>query len=148
LALHFRPNWAIFRTIAAVLDPDFLDLEWCRILGIAALRNNLKPLLAAPEHREINFLLAAHPHSNKCPSGPPFRLEVAQTAQRTFPIADDCFLDRPVCRVGVRDSFCRVNWAPRRDVRQARRNLHDFRLLASDSAAPIGPDSAAPIAPA
>jgi len=36
--------------IATVLDPDFLDFERGRILGIAALRNNLKPLLAAPEH--------------------------------------------------------------------------------------------------
>ena len=50
--------------IAAVLDPDFLDFERCRILGIVALRNNLQPLLAAPEHREINFLLATHPHPN------------------------------------------------------------------------------------
>src|SRR5260370_19456107 len=65
---------------------------------------------------------------------PPFRLEVAQTAQLTFPITDDCFLDRPVRRIGVRDSFGRVSWAPRRDLRQARKNLHDFRLSTSESA--------------
>src|SRR5580693_3992641 len=50
--------------IAAVLDPDFLDFERSRILGIRALRNTFLPLLSAPEHREINFLLAAHPYPN------------------------------------------------------------------------------------
>jgi hypothetical protein len=35
--------------IAAVLDPDFLDFERGRILGIAALRNTLQPLLAAAQ---------------------------------------------------------------------------------------------------
>ncbi len=68
---------------------------------------------------------------------PPFRLEVAQTAQLTFPITDDCFLDQPFRRVGVRDSFGRVSWAPRRDLRQARKNLRDFRLSASESGTPL-----------
>src|SRR5215471_14385740 len=50
--------------IATVLYPNFLDFEWCRILGFAALRNTLKPACTAAEHRQTNFLLAAHPHSN------------------------------------------------------------------------------------
>src|SRR5262249_35565906 len=47
-----------------VLYPNFLDFKWCRILDFAALRNTLKPACTAAEHRQTNFLLAAHPHSN------------------------------------------------------------------------------------
>jgi hypothetical protein len=57
----------------------------------------------------------------------PFKLDVAQTAQLTFPITAD-FLDQPLLRIGVRDSFGRINWAPRRDIRQARKDLSNFRL--------------------
>src|SRR6478672_5750915 len=50
--------------IATVLYPNFLDFKRCRILSFAALRNTLKPACSAAEHRQTNFLLAAHPHSN------------------------------------------------------------------------------------
>src|SRR6516164_381049 len=48
--------------IATVLYPNFLDFKGCRILDFAALRNALEPRLSAAEHRQTNFLLAAHSH--------------------------------------------------------------------------------------
>src|SRR3977135_415904 len=50
--------------IATVLYPDFLDFERCWILGFAALWNTFKPACTAAEHRDTNFRLLAHPHSN------------------------------------------------------------------------------------
>src|SRR5215472_9522814 len=50
--------------IATVLYPHFLNFERCWILGFAAFRNTLKPTCTAAQHRQTNFLLAAHPHSN------------------------------------------------------------------------------------
>src|SRR6266478_8678435 len=50
--------------IATVLYPNFLDFKRCWILSFAALRNTLKPVCSAAEHRQTNFLLPAHPHSN------------------------------------------------------------------------------------
>jgi hypothetical protein len=48
--------------IATIFYPDFLDFKRGWIFGFAALRNTLKPWIFAAEDREINFLLAAHPH--------------------------------------------------------------------------------------
>jgi hypothetical protein len=50
--------------IATVLYSNFFDFERGWILGFAALWNTLKPVCTAAEHRDANFLLAAHPHSN------------------------------------------------------------------------------------
>lgn len=58
---------------------------------------------------------------------PPFKLEVAQRAQLTFPITSDCFLDHPVLKIGICDSFGRMHWAPKADISRARSNLKRFR---------------------
>src|ERR1700736_46031 len=48
--------------IATIVYPHFLDFKRCWIFGVAALRNALKPWIFAAEHRQINFLPAAHPY--------------------------------------------------------------------------------------
>src|ERR1700739_3707836 len=50
--------------VTTLLDPYFLDFEWGWILCMAALRNTFKPARTAAKHRNVNFLLPAHPHSN------------------------------------------------------------------------------------
>src|SRR6202162_2715770 len=47
--------------IATIFYSEFLDFKRCWIFGVAALRNALKPWIFAAEHRQIGFLLAAHP---------------------------------------------------------------------------------------
>jgi hypothetical protein len=58
---------------------------------------------------------------------PPFKLEVAQRAQLTFPITSDCFLDGSILKIGIRDSFGRMHWAPKNDISRARSELKAFR---------------------
>src|SRR5690348_14206514 len=48
--------------VTTLLNPYFLDFERGWILGMAALRNTLKPSYAAAKHRSVNFLLPAHSH--------------------------------------------------------------------------------------
>src|SRR5271166_426533 len=50
--------------VTTLLYPYFLDFVRGWILCIAALWNTLKPACTAAEHRNTNFLLAAHPHSD------------------------------------------------------------------------------------
>jgi hypothetical protein len=68
-----------------------------------------------------------HDYSDPLCFKPPFKLEVAQQAQLTFPITPDCFLDRPVLRIGIRDSFGRMHWAPKSDIDRARKELKRLR---------------------
>jgi hypothetical protein len=52
----------------------------------------------------------------------PAKIAVGETIAITFPIAETCLLDKPLLRrIGVEDSFGRVHWAPRKDLKTARR---------------------------
>src|SRR5262245_45570460 len=48
--------------VTTLLNPYFLDFERGWILCIAALWNTFKPPCTAAKHRNVNFLLPAHPH--------------------------------------------------------------------------------------
>src|SRR6478672_234541 len=52
--------------IATVLYPNFLDFKRCWILSFAALRNTLKPVCSAAEHRQTNFLLPGASALQRC----------------------------------------------------------------------------------
>jgi hypothetical protein len=50
--------------VTTLLNPYFLDFERGWILCMAALWNTFKPACTAAKHRNVNFLLPAHPHPN------------------------------------------------------------------------------------
>jgi hypothetical protein len=50
----------------------------------------------------------------------PAKIAVGETAEITFPIAKNCLLDTKLSRIGVEDSFGRVYWAPRKDLKTAK----------------------------
>jgi hypothetical protein len=54
----------------------------------------------------------------------PVLLDVGEELAIVFPYDGDCFLGEPVTDVGLRDSFGRFHWTPRREVRQA---IQQFR---------------------
>lgn len=66
-------------------------------------------------------------YTNPISFKPPFKLAVGEQAQVTFPITDKCFLDDPVFRIGIMDSFGRLHWAPRKDIHRAREQMEEFR---------------------
>jgi hypothetical protein len=94
-----------------VCDMAYLRIRppWMRLFGIRTLATLI------------------YDYSDPLSFKPPFKLEVAQRAQFTFPITPDCFLDRPVLKIGIRDSFGRMHWAPKSDISRARSDLKRFR---------------------
>jgi hypothetical protein len=51
----------------------------------------------------------------------PAKIAVGETIAITFPIAEKCLLDTKLFSIGAEDSFGRVYWAPRKDLRRAKR---------------------------
>jgi hypothetical protein len=58
----------------------------------------------------------------------PSTIDVSEELKVVFPYDGECFLREPVTDVGIRDTFGRVHWAPRRDIERAVGQFHkDFR---------------------
>jgi hypothetical protein len=76
---------------------------------------------------ETKVATLIHDYTNPMCAKPPFKLGVGEQAQVTFPIHARCFLDEELFRVGIRDSFGRIHWAPKKDVYRARQNLKEIR---------------------
>jgi hypothetical protein len=53
---------------------------------------------------------------------PNHRLAVGDTMQFIFPYQKECFLANMPKRIGIRDSFGRMHWAPRKDLKSALRD--------------------------
>jgi hypothetical protein len=49
------------------------------------------------------------------------RLEKGERIGIMLPNSDECVLDKKLRRIGIRDTFGRVRWAPRKDLDQVRR---------------------------
>jgi hypothetical protein len=49
----------------------------------------------------------------------PQKLEVGEGLDLLFPYNDDCMFKEGWSHIGVHDSFGRVHWAPKKQVRQA-----------------------------
>ena len=75
-------------------------------------------LLRIPFRRVQRFVVM-HDYTNPLCSKLPSRLNMAEKIDLVFPYDRDCFLDSRPTHVGVCDSFGRVHWAPRRQVREA-----------------------------
>jgi hypothetical protein len=57
----------------------------------------------------------------------PKRLAVGETVSLLVPYGEDCLLKDPVKAIGLRDSFGKTHWAPRRELEAAgRQYLEDF----------------------
>ena len=55
------------------------------------------------------------------------RLEIGDQANFVFPYNNESFLKDNFLQVGVADGFGRIHWAPRRDLRKARKKYRkDF----------------------
>jgi hypothetical protein len=69
-----------------------------------------------------------HDFRNPLSSRLPGKLDVGETVNLFMPYSATCFLkDKRVTHVGLADSFGRFHWAPRRCVREARREwMKDF----------------------
>jgi hypothetical protein len=76
---------------------------------------------------EATIATIIHDFTNPLCAKPPFKVAVGERTQLTFPIADKCFLDDALFRIGIRDSFGRIHWAPKKQIRQARQRLKGFR---------------------
>jgi hypothetical protein len=57
----------------------------------------------------------------------PAKMAVSETITITFPTDKNCLLDAPPLRIGVQDSFGRIHWAPKRDVRKAQRDWEEYK---------------------
>jgi hypothetical protein len=59
----------------------------------------------------------------------PKALEVGEPIQLAIPLFDNCFLREDVVRVGIKDSFGRIHWAPRRTVRIMRKAFRKQQIM-------------------
>jgi hypothetical protein len=71
------------------------------------------------KRRGSNISSVVHYETNPLHPLLPKRLNVAEKVDLIFPYDRDCFLKLRPTQVGLRDSFGRYHWAPRRQVRRA-----------------------------
>jgi hypothetical protein len=57
----------------------------------------------------------------------PVKIDVGHTVNITFPVNQNCLLDTKPVRIGVRDSFGRIHWAPKRDLILAHRDWDGYK---------------------
>ncbi|PIS37867.1 MAG: hypothetical protein COT35_03790 [Nitrospirae bacterium CG08_land_8_20_14_0_20_52_24] len=78
--------------------------------------------------RKVKYAVVIHDYKNPMSGQLPSKLNVGEKLDLIFPFDKDSFLSEPFTHVGLSDSFGRNHWAPRKDVREARKNyLQEFR---------------------
>lgn len=79
-------------------------------------------LLRRPRH-----FIILNDHSNPLNPTLPYKIEVGDTVTLLLPYDANCFLKEPASHIGVSDSFGRLHYAPRKQLREAQRQFHkDF----------------------
>jgi hypothetical protein len=130
--LKVRFSWSRLLSTVGPRGSPFLQLSIVNhgpgdaICGMPVIRNKhwVRRILG-----ESATATLVHDFTNPICAKPPFKLAVAEEAQVTFPITNKTFLDEPIFGIGIKDSFGRVHWAPRKDIRKARKDLQEFRRL-------------------
>ena len=106
------------------MGPPFLSLSGtnlgpgqitCRMPTIKTKSSSLlRRLIMRPQYAHL-----VHDHRNPFCSKLPLRLNMAEDFNLVFPYDADCFLHARPTHVGVSDTFWRVHWAPRRELKEA-----------------------------
>jgi hypothetical protein len=73
--------------------------------------------------REENPATAIHNFNDPFCATLPAKMAPGETIMITFPIEGNRILDPKVLRIGIEDSFNRFHWAPRKDLKRARRRI-------------------------
>lgn len=78
-----------------------------------------------------------HDTSHEASDALPCTIEPGQPIHLALPYVHDCFLQEPIVRIGIKDSFDRIHWAPKRSLaemkEQYRRDFGSQTATASKS---------------
>jgi hypothetical protein len=97
-ATNFGPNKIICAGIVAKIAPF-----WRRLF------------------RKVKYAIIMHDYTDSYSSKLPRELDVGQECQLFLSFNKECFLSDPFTHVGIRDTFGRVHYAPKKDVAKARK---------------------------
>ena len=87
-----------------------------------------QPALLAWLKKEESLALVIHEYAVTSNSPLPAKLAVTEKMRISFPIEENCILDRNPLRIGIRDTFGRNHWASVKNLKKA---LRDYSRLRS-----------------
>jgi hypothetical protein len=77
--------------------------------------------------RKTKHAVITHDWTNPMSAKMPSKIEIGDKINLLLPYDKDCFLKEPFTDVGVSDYYGRIHWAPKYQIRKARRSwLKDF----------------------
>lgn len=75
--------------------------------------------------RRVQYAFIVHDYTDVYSTKLPCELEVGDTCNLFLDFNKGCFLSEPFTHIGISDSFGRTHWAPKKDVRKARREYEE-----------------------
>jgi hypothetical protein len=57
----------------------------------------------------------------------PTKLVIGQKTTFSIPIVENFFMDQNPLRIGIRDSFNRIHWAPKEDLKETQRVYAEYK---------------------
>ncbi len=78
--------------------------------------------------RKTKLAVLIHDYTDSMSGQLPCELDIGDGVDFLFKISEDCFLSEGWTHIGVKDSFSRIHWAPKRNVSVAKKSyLEKFK---------------------
>ncbi len=75
--------------------------------------------------RKGKYATIIHDYNDPYSTKLPCELDVGDTCRLFLPFDKDCFLAEPCTHIGVCDTFDRIHWAPKKDLKKAKKEYYE-----------------------